>query len=240
MMKKPIACVRVPCENHGEFSLGIDPSPLSARMTLQPNRTPGLSLPGTPPMIIFRSRYSVAALILSLAFPFSALAQQPLPAEGDESTLIAVLNSDAELFEKAKACQRLSIIGTSESVPVLANLLAEPKLSHYARTALEANPSSEVDKAFRKVLGELTGRQLVGVINSIATRRRDAGAVDELVRALDSDDEEVAAAAVSALGALASPESIAAVLQTLSEKPSLRVTAADASLTAADTLLIKD
>jgi hypothetical protein len=26
MMKKPIACVRVPCVNHGEFSLEIDPS----------------------------------------------------------------------------------------------------------------------------------------------------------------------------------------------------------------------
>lgn len=181
----------------------------------------------------------IAVPFLFLLIPCSALAQQPLPAEGDEPQLIAVLNSDAALFEKAKVCQRLAIIGTSKSVPVLAKLLAVPEMSHYARTALEANPSSEVDKAFQKALGELTGRQLVGVINSIGTRGRDTESVDDLVRALDSNDQEVAAAAVSALGSLANPDSIAAVLQTLSENASLRLTAADASLTAADALLIR-
>ena len=75
-----------------------------------------------------------------LLLPCVALAQQPLPAEGDESELLALLDSDAELFEKAKACQRLAIIGTSKSVPVVAKLLADPSLSHYARTALESNP----------------------------------------------------------------------------------------------------
>ena len=111
-------------------------------------------------MIILRSPCSVAALIVSLVLPYAALAQQPLPAEGNESQLLAVLNSDVELFEKAKACQRLAIIGTSKSVPVVAKLLADPNLSHYARFALESNPSSEVDKAFRQALGDevLTGR----------------------------------------------------------------------------------
>ena len=187
-------------------------------------------------MIIFRSPCSVAALTAVLVLPFTAFAQQPLPAEGDESQLLAVLKSDAELFEKAKACQRLAIIGTSKSVPVLAELLADNNLSHYARFGLESNPSSEVDKAFRKALGELKGRQLVGVINSVAVRK-DTQAVDALVRAAGVDDDEVAAAAVSALGALATPESVAAIQRTLNGKPSLRVTAADACLTAADRLL---
>ena len=52
-------------------------------------------------------------------------AQQPDPAAGDEAQLIEVLQSSAELFAKAKACQRLAVIGTSESVPVLAQLLAD-------------------------------------------------------------------------------------------------------------------
>jgi HEAT repeat protein len=54
-----------------------------------------------------------------------------------------------------------------------------------------------------------------------------------------NDDDEIAAAAVSALGALATPEAIATIQQALSGRPSLRVTAADACLTAADTLLIE-
>ena len=92
-------------------------------------------------MIILRSAFSAAALMMALVLPYAAMAQQPLPAKGDESQLLAVLNSDVDLFEKAKACQRLAIIGTSKSVPVLAKLLADTDLSHYARIALESNPS---------------------------------------------------------------------------------------------------
>ena len=211
------------------------------RITL---KTPNLATytrfdcPRTPLMIIFRSPCSVATLVMCLLLPYAALAQQPLPAEGDESQLLAVLDSDVELFEKAKVCQRLAIIGTSKSVPALAKLLAHAELSHYARFALEPNPSSEVDKAFRHALGELKGRQLVGVINSVATRK-DKQAVDALVNLAGGDDHQAAAAAVSALGALATPESVNAVRQALGGKPALRVTAADACLTAADRLLIE-
>jgi HEAT repeat protein len=53
-----------------------------------------------------------------------------------ESKLIAVLKSDASLNEKADACQELARIGTRESVPVLATLLADEQLSHRARLAL--------------------------------------------------------------------------------------------------------
>jgi HEAT repeat protein len=188
-------------------------------------------------MFLLRSMGASALLMMLVVWPTPTRAQQPLPAEGNESQLLAILNSDAELFDKAKACQRLAIIGTSKSVPVVAKLLADPSLSHYARTALEANPSLEVDKAFREALGELQGRQLVGVINSVATRK-DAQSVDALVRLAAVDDNEVAAAAVSALGMLATPASISVIQQTLMNNPSLRVTAADACLTAADRLLV--
>ena len=153
-------------------------------------------------MIILRSVGSIAVLVISMVLPAATTAQQPLPAEGDETQLLAVLDSDAELFDKAKACQRLAIIGTSKSVPGVAKLLAEPALSHYARFALEANPSPEVDRAFRDALGKLKGPQLVGVINSVATRK-DIQSVVALTRLAASDDNQVAAAAVSALGALA-------------------------------------
>jgi HEAT repeat protein len=188
-------------------------------------------------MKLLRSICSITVLMIPLLLPVAARAQQPLPAEGNESQLLVILNSDAELFAKAKACQRLAIIGTSKSVPVVAQLLADPVLSHYARIALETNPSPEVDKVFRGALSELKGRQLVGVINSIATRK-DTQSVDALLPLAVGDNLEIAAAAVSALGMLATPESISAVQQALAQKPSLRVTAADACLTAADRLLV--
>ena len=52
-------------------------------------------------MIMLRSICSIAVLMISLVLPTASLAQQPLPAAGDESQLLATLNSDAELFDKA-------------------------------------------------------------------------------------------------------------------------------------------
>lgn len=184
-------------------------------------------------MMILRGFCLASSLCLSLMTPLATRAQQPLPAEGDEPQLLEVLKSDAELFDKAKVCQRLAVIGTADSVPVLSKLLAEPELSHYARFAMESNPSPEVDKALRNAMPELNGPQLVGVINSIAVRR-DALAVDVLKEALDDENQDVAAAAAAALGAIATPESIAAIQQTLQSSETLRVTAADACLAAAD------
>jgi HEAT repeat protein len=177
-----------------------------------------------------------AVIVVILVFCGPAAAQQPLPAEGTEAQLLERLQGDAELFEKAKACQRLAIIGTADSVPVLARMLDDEQLSHYARFGLESNPSPQVDEAFRAALGTLSGKPLVGVINSVGVRG-DVGAVDALATLARSDDAEVAAAALAALGAIASPPSIAAIEPALAGSDALRVAAADACLTAADLLL---
>ena len=66
-------------------------------------------------------------------------AQQELPATGTETELLAVLESDAGLFEKAKACQRLAVIGTKNAVPVLAKLLA------WRQAGLEPRPPVAAD-----------------------------------------------------------------------------------------------
>ena len=47
-------------------------------------------------MIILRSIGYIPVLLISLLLPAATAAQQPLPAEGDESQLLAVLSSDAE------------------------------------------------------------------------------------------------------------------------------------------------
>jgi HEAT repeat protein len=178
----------------------------------------------------------VAIFATSLFFHGQTTAQQPLPAEGSEAQLLDRLKGDAELFEKAKACQRLAIIGTADSVPVLASLLGDEQLDHYARLGLEANPSPLVDQAFRDALGSLSGKPLIGVINSVGVRQ-DSEAVDVLAPLTQSDNAEVAAAALAALGAIASPSAIEKIKPALEGDEALRIVAADACLTAADVLL---
>ena len=75
-------------------------------------------------------------LVTPVLFVF---AQDGSPRRG-EKELINVLNSDAELFEKAKACQDLAVVGTARAVPALAAQLENEKLAHYARFALEPIP----------------------------------------------------------------------------------------------------
>jgi len=118
----------------------------------------------------------------------------------EETRLIEILrNPEASEFAKAKACQRLAVIGTKDAIPVLAAMLADQKFAHYARFGLEPIPDSSVDDALRQALAQLKGRLQVGVINSIG-QRKDSKAVATLAKLLDGSNTEVAAAAAAALG----------------------------------------
>ena len=107
-------------------------------------------------------------------------------------------------FAKAKACQRLAVVGDDSSVPALAALLPDPKLSHYARTALEPMPGEAADRALREALEKVDGDLLIGVINSIAVRR-DPQALASLAVLRQGDDREVASAATAAISRIRRP-----------------------------------
>ncbi len=125
----------------------------------------------------------------------------------DEKKLIKILKSSKSTqFAKAKACQRLAVIGTKQAVPALSELLADPKFGHYARFGLEPIPDASVDDALRRALRQLKGRLLVGVINSIA-HRRDPKAVEALAELIDDSDAEIAASAAAALGRIGTLDS---------------------------------
>src|SRR5262245_56126777 len=109
----------------------------------------------------------VAFLAIGLAQ--SAPAQQ-ISAE-KEKELIAILRSDKPDAEKAIACKKLSVDGSKAAVPELAKLLASEQLASWARTALEAIPGPEADKALYDAVPKLQGRLLVGAINSLGVRR---------------------------------------------------------------------
>jgi len=116
-----------------------------------------------------------------------------------QEKLVAILKDPgASVYAKAKACQRLAVVGDKRAVPPLAALLPDEQLSHYARFALEPNPDPSADDALRAALGKLKGRLLVGVINSIA-HRRDGRALGALDRLRQDADREVAQAADAAM-----------------------------------------
>ena len=107
-------------------------------------------------------------------------------------------------FAKAKACQRLALIGDKSSVPELAALLGNAKLAHYARFALEPIPDSSVDIALRGALKIFKGPLLIGVINSIG-RREDAEALKALSQIIQGEDLAAADAARDALARIRRP-----------------------------------
>lgn len=118
-----------------------------------------------------------------------------------EDQLLTVLSADASLQEKSAACRELARIGTRQAVPVLAPLLADEKLSHMARFALEPIADPAVDEALRAALGKVKGQLLVGVINSLGVRK-DPAAIDLLAGFLTNTDPAVAQAAARALGCI--------------------------------------
>ncbi len=139
-------------------------------------------------------------------------------AKKQEADLIAVLQSNAPLKEKADACRELGRIGTKNSIAPLVALLGDKKLSHMARYGLETNPDPAVDEALRDALGALKGLPLVGAIGSVGVRR-DTRAVKLLVKLLQNDDAIVARAAARALGNIGNAAAAKAIDAALDKVP---------------------
>lgn len=151
-----------------------------------------------------------------------------------EKELIAVLRSDAPPGEKAIACKKLAIDGSSESVGDLAKLLSDPQLASWSRIALEAIPGAAADEALRKAAESLEGKLLVGTINSIGVRR-DAGSVEVLIKRLSDKDEEVASAAAVALGRIGNDAAVKSLRLALASGPAkVRSAAAEGCVLAAE------
>lgn len=136
----------------------------------------------------------------------------------EESSLLAVLRSDAADSEKAIACKGLAIHGSPSAVADLAKLLPNERLSSWGRIALEAIPGPESDEALRNAAGSLEGRLLVGMINSIGVRR-DAKATELLIEHLQDSDAQVASAAAVALGRISNADATKALRSALAEAP---------------------
>ena len=122
-----------------------------------------------------------------------------------------VSDPSASEFQKAKACQLIAQRGDASAVPAVAKLLEDPKLSHYARYALEPMPGPAADEALRAALPRVKGDLLIGVINSIGFRK-DTKALMPLSRMVYGTDPRVADASAAAIAQISGPEA-AKVLQ---------------------------
>lgn len=163
-------------------------------------------------------------LLLVLAFAVSTTAFAAVRTPGDPSPLltmpadilIAVLKSEAGIKEKIDACRELGVIGNKQALPALIALLADEKLNHMARYALETMPDASVNAALRAELPKLQGRQLAGVIATLGVRK-DSSSVGVLKKCLGEADAEVvrtAARSLSRIGNRAAAQAIQSALPT--------------------------
>jgi len=129
-----------------------------------------------------------------------------------EKALLGVLESDAKQAGKQYVCRELSIIGTEQSISVLAGMLADEKTSDMARYALERIPGTAVDDALRRSLRKARGNAKIGIVNSLG-QRGDKKAVRPLTRMVTGKNEALATAAAAALGRIASPQAAKALAQ---------------------------
>ncbi|HOX39259.1 MAG TPA: DUF1080 domain-containing protein [Candidatus Brocadiia bacterium] len=151
-----------------------------------------------------------------------------------EKRLAAVLQSEATSDCKEFVCRQLRVIGAAHSVPALAALLPDAKMSHMARYALEAIPGPESLAALREAVSKTDGATRIGIINSLGVRR-DREAVGQLIELLRDQDPATADAAASSLGLIGGedvPGALAVARRT--DNVLLRHSATDALLKCGD------
>jgi hypothetical protein len=127
-----------------------------------------------------------------------------------EAALDDVLKSDAKYAGKQYACRELSIIGTEQSVPVLAGMLTNQEYSDMARYALERIPGDATNKALCDALAKADGKAKIGIVNSLGERGCTAAMAD-IAKCTDSSDKVLCGAAISALGKIGGADAVKAL-----------------------------
>jgi hypothetical protein len=154
-----------------------------------------------------------------------------------ETKLAAVLGSQTPQCAKDFACRKLSLIGTASSVPALAKLLTDEKLSHMSRYALERMSCTEAVQALRDALPKAGGVTKAGIVNSLGVRR-DAASLAALAGLLGDANQPIATAAAAALGAIGTAEAATALADFQPKAPAgVKAAVADAQLVCAERLL---
>ena len=127
-----------------------------------------------------------------------------------ENRLIALLQGDATDLARDYACRQLVIVGSETSLPALAALLPNERMSYMARYALEGIGSPAAKKALRDMLENTNGRQKVGIVISLG-RLTDTEAVPAIAALLEEENAELREACLVALGRIGDPAAATAI-----------------------------
>ncbi len=154
----------------------------------------------------YQTLFTIAAIaalsVMSVCFADSALKDAILNSN-DESFILEAIQKDGnapdDIDVKTSACKRLAVYGTEKSVPALAKMLADEKLNHPARFALEAMPCPESDAALIEGIKTLDGVCCVGCVNSVAMKQLPAAAGVLKSRLENCNDASIRAAIYRAL-----------------------------------------
>jgi HEAT repeat protein len=128
--------------------------------------------------------------------------ETPVAEQGSiEDKLIAIIESkDATGDAKMFSCRMLQRVGSEKCVPVLAKLLCDDTMSHYARLTLERMKDSKAaGEALRNGLSKAPDKLKVGIASSLG-ERGDTKAVKYIAKLAESSCEASAKAALIALG----------------------------------------
>lgn len=175
--------------------------------TISSGGTPG---PGTPDPFAAVLKYTFdqpRTAVMAIEASIRQAKPQELPKI--EERLLEILRSPLATSDaKAWACRQLRQVGTERSSEALAGLLADPKLTTYARLALQSIPGNKVDEVLRQAVGRLEGDAKVGVILTLGARADQKAAA--LLAPLAGDrNPAIAEAAIVALGQIGTAEALA-------------------------------
>lgn len=134
-------------------------------------------------------------------------------------------------------CRMLRQIGTARSVPALAALLTDEKLSHMARFALQDMPAPEAGRALIEALDRTDGDLKIGIVSSLGLRGEEAAAA-KIAPLMKSENRMMARAAITALSHFSNHETGQALIETVLP-PDLEDLRNDAILTCTDAMLNK-
>lgn len=151
-----------------------------------------------------------------------------------EIRLLEVLRGDVPYAAKDSICRMLRTFGSAATVPVLATLLVDERLSHMARYALERIPAPEAGRAMLDALPKASGKTKIGIIASLGVRA-EAQTVPGLASLLADRDAAVARSAALALGEHGTRDAAKALLAG-TRNPEALSCVADALLACAENL----
>jgi HEAT repeat protein len=174
----------------------------------------------------------------------STIEQDIRDAKGDvarhaiEAKLLkALAHPDATYACKQFVCRMMRRTGSKACVAPLTGLLADEKLSHMARFALQHLDAPGTTDALIKALAAAEGEEKLGIVTTLG-ERGDPKAVPALTNILPDARGDLRRTTIHALGRIASP-SAAQVLGSLDVAEPLKRTWADAYLRCADKMLAR-